>query len=344
MKEKLEALRQEAIAQLNDVADVQTLNDLRVKYLGKKGALTEILRGMGALSAEERPLIGQVANDVRGAIEGLIESKQQAFQKAETEQRLQAEKVDVTLPGRKMTQGGTHPLNKVIQEIEEIFIGMGYHIAEGPEVETDYYNFEALNLPKNHQARDMQDTFYITEELLMRTQTSPVQVRTMESMQGKVPVKIICPGKVYRRDDDDATHSFQFYQIEGLVIGENIRMSDLKGTLLQFVREMFGPNTQIRLRPSFFPFTEPSAEVDVTCARCGGSGCRVCKHTGWLEILGCGMVHPEVLRKGGYDPEVHSGFAFGMGPDRIAMLKYGIDDIRHFYGGDVAFLKQFARM
>lgn len=344
MKEKLEALRQEAIAQLNDVADVQTLNDLRVKYLGKKGALTEILRGMGALNAEERPLIGQVANDVRGAIEGLIESKQQAFQKAETEQRLQAEKVDVTLPGRKMTQGGTHPLNKVIQEIEEIFIGMGYHIAEGPEVETDYYNFEALNLPKNHPARDMQDTFYITEELLMRTQTSPVQVRTMESMQGKVPVKIICPGKVYRRDDDDATHSFQFYQIEGLVIGENIRMSDLKGTLLQFVREMFGPNTQIRLRPSFFPFTEPSAEVDVTCARCGGSGCRVCKHTGWLEILGCGMVHPEVLRKGGYDPEVHSGFAFGMGPDRIAMLKYGIDDIRHFYGGDVAFLKQFARM
>ncbi|MGN7167073.1 phenylalanine--tRNA ligase subunit alpha [Paenibacillus cellulositrophicus] len=344
MKEKLEALRQEAIAQLNDVADVQTLNDLRVKYLGKKGALTEILRGMGALSAEERPLIGQVANDVRGAIEGLIDSKQQAFQKAETEQRLQAEKVDVTLPGRKMTQGGTHPLNKVIQEIEEIFIGMGYHIAEGPEVETDYYNFEALNLPKNHPARDMQDTFYITEELLMRTQTSPVQVRTMESMEGKVPVKIICPGKVYRRDDDDATHSFQFYQIEGLVIGENIRMSDLKGTLLQFVREMFGPNTQIRLRPSFFPFTEPSAEVDVTCARCGGSGCRVCKHTGWLEILGCGMVHPEVLRKGGYDPEVHSGFAFGMGPDRIAMLKYGIDDIRHFYGGDVAFLKQFARM
>lgn len=236
-------------------------------------------------------MIGQVANDVRGAIEGLIESKQQAFQKAETEQRLQAEKVDVTLPGRKMTQGGTHPLNKVIQEIEEIFIGMGYHIAEGPEVETDYYNFEALNLPKNHPARDMQDTFYITEELLMRTQTSPVQIRTMESMQGKVPVKIICPGKVYRRDDDDATHSFQFYQIEGLVIGENIRMSDLKGTLLQFVREMFGPNTQIRLRPSFFPFTEPSAEVDVTCARCGGSGCRVCKHTGWLEILGCGMVH-----------------------------------------------------
>lgn len=344
MKEKLEALREEALAQLNEVSDVQKLNDLRVKYLGKKGALTEILRGMGSLSAEERPLIGQVGNEVRGAIEALIESKQQGFLKAETEQRLQAEKMDVTLPGRKMAQGGIHPLNKVIQDIEEIFIGMGYHIAEGPEVETDYYNFEALNLPKNHPARDMQDTFYITEELLMRTQTSPVQIRTMEKMEGEVPVKIICPGKVYRRDDDDATHSFQFYQIEGLVIGENIRMSDLKGTLLQFVQEMFGPNAQIRLRPSFFPFTEPSAEVDVTCARCGGSGCRICKQTGWLEILGCGMVHPEVLRKGGYDPEVYSGFAFGMGPDRIAMLKYGIDDIRHFYNNDTTFLKQFARM
>ncbi|GIO66987.1 phenylalanine--tRNA ligase subunit alpha [Paenibacillus sp. FSL M7-1455] len=343
MKEKLEALRQEALDQLQGVEDVQQLNDLRVKYLGKKGALTEILRGMGALSAEERPVIGQVANDVRGAIEAVIESKQEAFQKAETEKRLQAEKVDVTLPGRKMKQGGVHPLNRVIQEIEEIFIGMGYEIAEGPEVETDYYNFEALNLPKNHPARDMQDTFYITEDILMRTQTSPVQVRTMEKKQGHVPVKVICPGKVYRRDDDDATHSFQFNQIEGLVIGENIRMSDLKGTLLQFVQKMFGPETQIRLRPSFFPFTEPSAEVDVTCARCGGSGCRVCKQTGWLEILGCGMVHPEVLRKGGYDPEVYSGFAFGMGPDRIAMLKYGIDDIRHFYNGDMAFLKQFAR-
>lgn len=343
MKEKLEALRQEALDQLQGVEDVQQLNDLRVKYLGKKGALTEILRGMGALSAEERPVIGQVANDVRGAIEAVIESKQEVFQKAETEKRLQAEKVDVTLPGRKMKQGGVHPLNRVIQEIEEIFIGMGYEIAEGPEVETDYYNFEALNLPKNHPARDMQDTFYITEDILMRTQTSPVQVRTMEKKQGHVPVKVICPGKVYRRDDDDATHSFQFNQIEGLVIGENIRMSDLKGTLLQFVQKMFGPETQIRLRPSFFPFTEPSAEVDVTCARCGGSGCRVCKQTGWLEILGCGMVHPEVLRKGGYDPEVYSGFAFGMGPDRIAMLKYGIDDIRHFYNGDMAFLKQFAR-
>jgi len=344
MKERLENLKIEALAQLQEVNGPEMLNDLRVKYLGKKGALTEILRGMGSLSAEERPLIGQVGNEVRAAIETVIEGKQIAFQKEETEKRLQAEQVDVTLPGRRMPQGGVHPLNTVIQDIEEIFIGMGYSIAEGPEVETDYYNFEALNLPKDHPARDMQDTFYITEDLLMRTQTSPVQMRTMQSMNGKFPVKIICPGKVYRRDDDDATHSFQFNQIEGLVIGENIRMSDLKGTLQQFVQEMFGPNTQIRLRPSFFPFTEPSAEVDVTCVKCGGNGCRMCKQTGWLEILGCGMVHPKVLENGGYDPEKHSGFAFGMGVERIAILKYGIDDIRHFYNSDMAFLKQFARI
>ncbi len=344
MKERLEALKNEALAQLQEVDSPENLNDLRVKYLGKKGALTEILRGMGSLSAEERPVIGQVGNEVRAAIESVIEVKQNAFQKAETEKRLQAEKVDVTLPGRPMSQGGVHPLNKVIQDIEEVFIGMGYNISEGPEVETDYFNFEALNLPKDHPARDMQDTFYITEELLMRTQTSPVQMRTMQSMDGKSPVKIICPGKVYRRDDDDATHSFQFNQIEGLVIGENIRMSDLKGTLQQFVQEMFGANTQIRLRPSFFPFTEPSAEVDVTCVKCGGSGCRMCKQTGWLEILGCGMVHPKVLEAGGYDSEKFTGFAFGMGVERIAILKYGIDDIRHFYNSDMAFLKQFSRI
>lgn len=344
MKEKLEALKQEALAQLQEVTDPQSLNDLRVKYLGKKGALTEILRGMGSLSAEERPVIGQVGNEVRGAIEEVIAGKQEAFQRQETEERLRAEKVDVTLPGRKLTQGSVHPLSKVIEEIEDIFIGMGYRVAEGPEVETDYFNFEALNLPKNHPARDMQDSFYLTEDLLMRTQTSPVQARTMLDMKGETPVKIICPGRVFRRDDDDATHSFQFHQIEGLVIGSNIRMSDLKGTLLQFVREMFGDNTQIRLRPSFFPFTEPSAEVDVSCVKCGGSGCRVCKQTGWLEILGCGMVHPKVLEMGGYDPEKYSGFAFGMGVERIAMLKYGVDDIRHFYNNDMSFLKQFARI
>ncbi|WP_340007765.1 phenylalanine--tRNA ligase subunit alpha [Paenibacillus sp. FSL K6-0276] len=341
MKEKLEALKVEALAKLQEVMDPQVLNDLRVKYLGKKGELTEVLRGMGGLSAEERPVIGQVANQVRSAIEEIIGAKQEAFQQQETQQRLQAEKVDVTLPGRRMQQGGIHPLSRVVQEIEDIFIGMGYRVAEGPEVETDYYNFEALNLPKNHPARDMQDSFYLTDDLLMRTQTSPVQIRTMQAMHGEVPVKIICPGKVFRRDDDDATHSFQFHQIEGLVIGSNIRMSDLKGTLQQFVQEMFGPNTGIRLRPSFFPFTEPSVEVDVSCFKCGGDGCRLCKQSGWLEILGAGMVHPNVLKMGGYDPAKYSGFAFGMGVERIAMLKYGIDDIRHFYNNDMSFVKQF---
>jgi phenylalanyl-tRNA synthetase alpha chain len=341
MKEKLEAIKVEALAKLQEVQDPQALNDLRVKYLGKKGELTEVLRGMGGLSAEERPVIGQVVNDVRGAIEEIITAKQEAFQQAETQKRLQAEKVDVTLPGRRMPQGGIHPLTRVIQEIEDIFIGMGYRVAEGPEVETDYYNFEALNLPKNHPARDMQDSFYLTEDLLMRTQTSPVQVRTMQAMQGETPVKIICPGRVFRRDDDDATHSFQFHQIEGLVIGRHIRMSDLKGTLQQFVQEMFGPHTGIRLRPSFFPFTEPSVEVDVSCFKCGGDGCRLCKQTGWLEILGAGMVHPKVLEMGGYDPAEYSGFAFGMGVERIAMLKYGIDDIRNFYNNDMSFVKQF---
>ncbi|MCR8843826.1 phenylalanine--tRNA ligase subunit alpha [Paenibacillus sp. SC116] len=343
MKERLEALRTEALAMLEQVQDVQQLNDLRVKYLGKKGALTEILRGMGSLSAEERPVIGQVANVVRDSIESRLQELQEAFIREETDRKLQAETIDVTLPGRPMARGSVHPLSKVTQELEDIFIGMGYQVAEGPEVEQDYYNFEALNLPKDHPARDMQDSFYITEELLMRTQTSPVQVRTMELMNGK-PVKVVCPGRVYRRDDDDATHSFMFHQIEGLVIDRNIRMSDLKGTLLQFVKEMFGSHMQIRLRPSFFPFTEPSVEVDVTCVQCKGNGCRMCKQTGWLEILGCGMVHPKVLEMGGYDPEEYSGFAFGMGIERIALLKYGIDDIRHFYTNDVRFLQQFDRM
>jgi phenylalanyl-tRNA synthetase alpha chain len=344
MKDRLEALRREALDQLETVADAAALNDLRVHYLGKKGQLTEILRGMGSLSVEERPIIGQVGNEVRAAIEEVISQKQQTFDRAETARRLQAETIDVTLPGKTPSLGAVHPLNKVAQEIEDIFIGMGYSIAEGPEVETDFFNFEALNLPRNHPARDMQDSFYITEEFLLRTHTSPVQIRTMKAMNGQTPVKVICPGKVYRRDDDDATHSFMFHQIEGLVIGPNIRMSDLKGTLLQFVREMYGPQVQIRLRPSFFPFTEPSAEVDVTCVRCGGQGCRMCKQTGWIEILGCGMVHPKVLEHGGYDPSEVTGFAFGMGVERIALLKYEIDDIRHFYANDVRFLGQFARM
>lgn len=344
MKQKLEALREEALLALQAIDNANALQELRVKYLGKKGALTEILRGMGALSAEERPIIGQVVNEVRAAIEEQLDAKQIQFQQEATNKRLREETIDVTLPGRELPKGAVHPLNKVQQEIEDIFIGLGYSVAEGPEVETDYFNFEALNLPKDHPARDMQDTFYITEEILMRTQTSPVQIRSMLAHEGQTPVRIICPGKVYRRDDDDATHSFQFNQVEGLVIGKNIRMSDLKGTLLQFAQQMFGAQTQIRLRPSFFPFTEPSAEVDVTCAQCGGSGCRMCKHTGWLEILGCGMVHPHVLEMGGYDPKEVTGFAFGMGIERIALLKYGIDDIRHFYTNDTRFLTQFARM
>lgn len=344
MKERLEALKVEALRELEAVASQQELNELRIKYLGKKGPLTEILRGMGALSAEERPIIGQVANDVRSAIEAVIEAKQEEYTRAETEARLRQETIDVTLPGRPAAGGAVHPLSKVIQEVEDVFVGMGYTVAEGPEVEVDYYNFEALNLPKNHPARDMQDSFYVTEELLMRTHTSPVQVRTMEKMKGEVPVKIICPGKVFRRDDDDATHSHMFTQIEGLVIDKGIRMSDLKGTLLLFVQEMFGRNTKIRMRPSFFPFTEPSTEVDVSCIMCGGEGCRTCKQTGWLEILGAGMVHPRVLEMAGYDPKVYSGFAFGMGVERIAMLKYGVDDIRHFYTNDLRFLKQFVHV
>ena len=343
MKEKLESLREEALVVLNDVQDATMLQELKVRYLGKKGALTEILRSMGSLSAEERPVIGQVVNEVRGAIEAIIEEKQAQFIAEETNRRLAEETIDVTLPGRELPTGAIHPLNKIAQEIEDVFVGLGYTIEEGPEVETDYFNFEALNLPKDHPARDMQDTFYITEDILMRTHTSPVQARTMKAKRGQAPVRILCPGKVYRRDDDDATHSYQFNQVEGLVIGKDISMSNLKSTLLQFAQKMFGEQTQIRLRPSFFPFTEPSAEVDVTCAKCGGSGCRMCKHTGWIEILGCGMVHRKVLEMGGYNPDEVSGFAFGMGIDRIALLKYGIDDIRHFYTNDVRFISQFSR-
>ena len=344
MKERLEAMKAEALGRLAEVSDPGRLNELRVHYLGKKGQLTEILRGMGSLPPEERPEIGRIANEVRAAIEAVIAEKQARFEREETAARLEAETIDVTLPGRAPRIGAVHPLMKVQQEIEDIFLGMGYTIAEGPEVETDFFNFEALNIPKNHPARDMQDTFYITDEILLRTHTSPVQIRAMRAAGGRTPLKIICPGKVFRRDDDDATHSFMFHQVEGLVVGPNIRMSDMLGTLLQFARAMFGPQVTIRQRPSFFPFVEPGAEVDVSCAQCGGEGCRMCKGTGWLEILGCGMVHPRVLEYGGYDPREVTGFAFGMGIERIALLKYGIDDIRLFYGGDVRFLRQFAKM
>lgn len=343
MRETLEKLQETAIAEIKQIDNLQELNSLKVKYLGKKGTLTEALKGMKDLTQEERPIIGKLVNEVREAVEGALAEKEVVLQEKQIEEKLQLEKIDVTMPGRPIIKENLHPLSRVIEEIEDIFIGMGFEVAEGPEVETDYYNFEALNLPKGHPARDMQDTFYITEELLLRTHTSPVQVRTMLSKNGQGPVKIICPGKVYRRDDDDATHSHQFIQIEGLVVDENIRMSDLKGVLLNFAKKMYGEDTKIRLRPSYFPFTEPSAEVDVSCAMCDGEGCRVCKHTGWIEILGAGMVHPKVLEMAGFDPKRYSGFAFGMGVDRVGLLKYGIDDIRNFYTNDLKFLNQFKR-
>lgn len=343
MQEKLKSLQQEALDRISVATDLKGLNDIRVAYLGKKGPITEVLRGMGSLSAEERPLIGALANEIRESIAKSIEEKQLAFEEEAVTKKLAQERIDVSLPGALIKVGHHHPLTKVIEEIEDLFIGMGYSIAEGPEVETDFYNFEALNLPKGHPARDMQDSFYITEDILLRTHTSPVQARTMEKHQGKGPVKVICPGKVYRRDNDDATHSHQFMQIEGLVVDENITMADLKGTLEVFAKKIFGNDREIRLRPSFFPFTEPSVEMDITCKICGGEGCSVCKKTGWIEILGGGMVHPNVLEMSGFDSKKYTGFAFGMGPERIAMLKYGVDDIRHFYTNDVRFLAQFHR-
>jgi phenylalanyl-tRNA synthetase alpha chain len=342
MQDRLKELQMEAINLIDAATDLKALNDVRVAYLGKKGPITEVLRGMGKLSEEERPKMGALVNEVREVIASKITEKQSELEAAVINAKLASEQIDVTLPGRPVRTGNHHPLTRIIEEIEDLFIGMGYSVAEGPEVEKDYYNFEALNLPKGHPARDMQDSFYISEDILLRTHTSPVQARTMEKNQGKGPIKIICPGKVYRRDNDDATHSHQFMQIEGLVIGENIRMSDLKGTLEVFVKKMFGEDRKIRLRPSFFPFTEPSVELDISCKICGGNGCNVCKGTGWIEILGAGMVHPNVLEMAGYDSKKYSGFAFGMGPERIAMLKYGVDDIRHFYTNDVRFLKQFS--
>ncbi|WP_085991739.1 phenylalanine--tRNA ligase subunit alpha [Oceanobacillus senegalensis] len=341
MKEQLEAIQEEALEKVSLVDSPKELQEIRVTYLGKKGSLTKVLKGMGKLSKEERPVIGQIANQVRDTITGALDEKAEKLERAALEQKLEEESIDVTLPGRPVRVGGPHLLTDIVEEIEDLFIGMGYEVKEGPEVETDYFNFEALNLPKNHPARDMQDTFYITNELLLRTHTSPVQARTMQEYKGEKPVKMICPGKVYRRDTDDATHSHQFTQIEGLYVDKNVRMSDLKGTLDKFAKKMFGEEREIRLRPSFFPFTEPSVEMDISCKVCHGEGCSVCKGTGWIEILGGGMVHPKVLEMAGYDPTVYSGFAFGMGPERIAMLKYGVNDIRGFYTNDVRFLKQY---
>ena len=342
MEAQLQQLKQEAFDQVQNASTVKELQDVRVAYLGKKGPITDLLKGMGKLPAEERPKMGALVNVVREEVTAVLDERLVLLEEAAIQQQLANESIDVTLPGRPVKTGNHHPLTRVIEEIEDLFINMGYQIAEGPEVERDYYNFEALNLPKGHPARDMQDSFYISEDILLRTHTSPVQARTMEAMGGE-PIKIICPGKVYRRDNDDATHSHQFTQIEGLVIGENIRMSDLKGTLSIFAKKMFGDDREIRLRPSFFPFTEPSVEMDISCFKCGGSGCNVCKKTGWIEILGAGMVHPNVLEMAGYDSKKLSGFAFGMGPERIAMLKYGVEDIRHFYTNDVRFVSQFHR-
>lgn len=339
MKEKLEALKQKALSDLEKVKDTAALEQMRVAYLGKKSELAAILKGMATLSAEERPVIGQLGNSVRGAIEQAFEKAKKHVSELETQKKIDAEKLDVTLPAAKLEIGNLHPLTKVQARMEDIFLGMGFTIAEGPEVETDYYNFTALNTPEFHPARDVQDTFYITDRVLLRSQTSTVQVHAMEN--GKPPIRVISPGRVYRSDAVDATHSPMFHQCEGLVIDKGITMADLKGTLETFAKAMFGDKTEIRFRPHHFPFTEPSCEVDVSCFVCGGKGCNVCKGEGWIEILGAGMVHPNVLRMSGIDPEVYSGFAFGMGIERIVMTKYGISDMRLLYENDVRFLSQF---
>ncbi len=340
MLEKLKELESAAKDKIEAANSLEELKEIRVKILGKKGALTGLLRSLGDVDPEERPVIGKKANVLREELEEYFKLREQILRDAEKEGQWEKERIDVTLPGQPEQIGQIHPLNMILNEIREIFVGLGFQVAYGPDIESDFYNFEALNIPAEHPARDMQDSFYITEQFLLRTHTSPVQIRTMEKMAPQLPVRIIAPGKVFRRDDD-ATHSPMFHQVEGLAVDENISFADLKGTLLLFAREMFGPDQKIRLRPSFFPFTEPSAEVDISCIMCSGEGCRVCSNTGWLEILGCGMVHPRVLEVSGYNPREVTGFAFGMGVERIAMLKYGIGDLRLFFSNDLRFLKQF---
>ena len=339
MKQQLESIQKKALEKLAAISDIRDLDEFRVAYLGKKGELTQILKSMGGLSSEERPVIGQLANVVRESLEEGIAEAKNRLARAVRDEKMKIETLDVTMPGHASNLGRKHPLTIVLDEIKDIFLGMGYEIAEGPEVELDYYNFEALNMPKNHPARDTQDTFYISENVLLRTHTSPVQARYMKSH--KPPIRIICPGRVYRSDAVDATHSPVFHQIEGLVVDKGVTMGDLIGTLQTFAKGVFGENTRIRLRPHHFNFTEPSAEVDVSCWVCGGSGCRICKGEGWVEILGSGMVHPNVLRECGIDPEVYSGFAFGMGVERITMGKFSIDDMRLLFENDIRFLKQF---
>ena len=338
---RVDAIAGEAREAIERAGSSTELEALRVRFLGRQGALTQLLRSLGTLPPEERPLVGAAANEAKRELEALLESRLAAAVERERRQQRQQARLDLTLPGRRPPRGAIHPLTRVHDEIVSIFVGLGFSVAEGPEIETDFYNFEALNIPRDHPARDMQDTFYVSDGTLLRTHTSPVQIRTMRAAGGAVPVKIIVPGRVYRRDVADASHSPVFHQVEGLAVDRHITMADLKGTLELFAREMFGPGSTVRFRPSFFPFTEPSAEVDVRCFMCAGQGCRACKD-GWLEILGSGMVHPQVLRNGGYDPEQVTGWAFGMGIERIAMLRYGVDDLRLFFENDLRFLRQFA--
>lgn len=340
---KLDELREEGLKKIAEAKDSKILQELRVSYLGKKGPIQEVMKMMKDLSKEERPKFGQQVNEIKELIANAIEEKKVEIEALEMNSKLESEKIDITLDGYKPNLGNIHPLNQIVQEIEDLFIGLGYSVEEGPEVELDLYNFERANIPKDHPARDMQDTFYIDAERLLRTHTTAIQMRVLEKEAPKLPIKVICPGKVYRRDDDDATHSHQFTQVEGLVVGENIRLSDLKGTLEFVAKKMFGEKRVIRFRPSYFQFTEPSVEVDVSCHMCSGKGCPTCKGTGWIEILGAGMVHPNVLEMAGYDSTKCSGFAFGIGAERVAMLKYGVDDIRHFYTNDIRFIKTFTR-
>lgn len=339
MKEKLQQIKTEVTDLLANTNDLDGLEQLRIRFLGKKGELTAVLKGMGQLSAEERPVIGALANEVRSYLEQEIDSRKEELSAKMQAEKLKKEVIDVTMPGKKQELGKLHPLTQVLDEIKNIFVGLGFQIAEGPEVEYDYYNFEALNIPKNHPARDTQDTFYIEDNIVLRTQTSPMQVRVMEKQ--KPPIRILAPGRVYRSDAVDATHSPVFHQVEGLVVDKGVTMADLKGTLEAFIKELYGADAKVRFRPHHFPFTEPSAEMDVSCFVCGGEGCRVCKGEGWIEILGCGMVHPKVLANCGIDPEEYSGFAFGLGLERVVMRRFGIDDLRLFFENDVRFLDQF---
>ena len=341
--DKILTVQQEALAAIENAADLETLNNVRIQYLGKKGSIQALMSEMKSLPKEEKPAFGQKVNVCKQEVTEALEARQAVLQEGALAEQLVREKIDITLPGDVKELGTTHPLLMIQQELEDLFLGMGYKVAEGPEVEQDYYNFELANIPKDHPARDMQDTFYIDPNTLLRTHTTAMQMRELEKAEGKTPIKLICPGKVYRRDDDDATHSHQFMQCEGLVVGEHITLADLKGTLEHMANTMFGNGRKIRFRPSYFPFTEPSVEVDVSCPFCNGKGCSVCKGSGWIEILGAGMVHPHVLEMNGFDPDKCTGFAFGVGLERVAMLKYGIDDIRNFYTNDARFLKNFDR-